>query len=109
MLLILCPYCQMARPEIEFHNAGAAHIARAADPAAASDTEWAAFLYLRDNPRGTIAERWRHGHGCGRIFNALRDTVTDEILATYKAGEARPELPGRRDAPAGTQTGGNPA
>jgi sarcosine oxidase subunit delta len=38
------------------------------------------------------AERWRHVHGCGRFFNALRDTVSDRILVTYKAGEARPQL-----------------
>jgi sarcosine oxidase subunit delta len=39
------------------------------------------------------AERWRHVHGCGRFFNAMRDTVSDRFLVTYKAGEARPELP----------------
>ncbi len=94
MLLIHCPYCQMARPETEFRNAGAAHILRPADPAVASDAEWAEFLYLRDNPKGSIAERWRHVHGCGRFFNAIRNTVTDEFAVTYKAGEARPE-PGK--------------
>jgi len=36
------------------------------------------------------AERWRHVHGCGRFFNALRDTVSDRILATYKPGESAP-------------------
>ena len=34
MLLIDCPYCGMARPEIEFAYGGEAHIARAADPSA---------------------------------------------------------------------------
>ena len=28
--------------------------------------------------------------GCGRFFNAVRDTVSDKILMTYKAGESRP-------------------
>ncbi len=91
MLVIRCPYCDADRPEPEFRHAGAAHILRPADPASVSDEDWAAFLYLRDNPRGTVAERWRHVHGCGRFLNALRDTVTDRILATYRAGEARPE------------------
>jgi sarcosine oxidase subunit delta len=91
MLVIRCPYCEADRPEPEFRHAGAAHILRPADPAATSDAEWAAFLYHRDNPRGTVAERWRHVHGCGRFLNALRDTVSDRILATYRAGEARPE------------------
>jgi sarcosine oxidase, subunit delta len=70
MLLIDCPYCGMARP---------------------SDEEWTNFLYFRSNPKGVLAERWRHAHGCGRFFNCLRDTLSDRILATYKAGEPRPD------------------
>lgn len=93
MLLIRCPYCDETRPEVEFRHAGEAHIARAADPASLSDAHWAGFLYLRSNPRGWHAERWLHVHGCGRYFNALRHTVSDRIGATYKAGEARPEMP----------------
>lgn len=93
MLLIKCPYCDAARPEIEFRNSGEAHLIRPVDPAATSDAEWAAFLYLRDNPKGVIFERWRHMHGCGRFFNAIRDTVSDTFVMTYKAGEKRPEMP----------------
>jgi sarcosine oxidase subunit delta len=92
MLLIRCPYCEMDRPELEFRHAGQAHVPRPADPDAASDEAWAGFLYLRDNPKGVHAERWRHTHGCGRFFNALRHTVTDRLLATYKAGAPRPLL-----------------
>lgn len=83
----------MERPEIEFRHAGEAHVARAADPSQLSDQEWAEFLYFRSNAKGVHAERWRHVHGCGRFFNALRDTVSDRFLVTYKAGAARPELP----------------
>lgn len=90
MLLIRCPWCEMDRPEIEFRHAGAAHITRPGPPDRVSDEEWAAFLYLRDNPKGRVAERWRHIHGCGRFFNAVRDTVTDVFVVTYKAGEPRP-------------------
>ena len=90
MLLIGCPYCG-ARPEIEFAYGGEAHIARPADPAALNDADWAEFLYLRKNPKGVHAERWRHTHGCARFFNALRDTTTDQILATYKTGQPRPD------------------
>ena len=50
---------------------------------------------MRDNTRGVHAERWRHAHGCGRFFNALRDTTTDFFLATYKVGEPRPAVPAR--------------
>jgi sarcosine oxidase subunit delta len=91
MLLIPCPHCGL-RPELEFRYAGEAHIARPADPAAVDDRTFAAYLYLRSNPKGVHAERWRHIHGCGRFFNCLRDTVTDRILRTYEAGKPRPDL-----------------
>jgi sarcosine oxidase subunit delta len=90
MLLINCPYCG-ERPEPEFVYGGEAHIARPKDPEAQSPQEWVRYLYRRDNARGVHAERWRHTHGCGRFFNALRDTTTDHFLATYKAGEPRPQ------------------
>ena len=91
MLLIRCPFCAMERPESEFRHAGEAHIARPETPDAVDDSGWADFLYHRANPRGVVAERWRHVHGCGRFLNALRDTVSDRILATYRPGEPRPE------------------
>ncbi|HET6183350.1 MAG TPA: sarcosine oxidase subunit delta [Acetobacteraceae bacterium] len=90
MLLIRCPFCAMERPEIEFRYAGQAHIARPADPAAASDETWAAYLHWRDNPKGEHAERWWHLHGCGRFLNVVRDTATDRLIAVYKPGEPRP-------------------
>ena len=90
MLLIHCPYCDETLPEAEFAYAGEAHIARPADPMALSDEEWRDFLFIRTNARGPHYERWRHIHGCGRFFNACRDTVSDRFLMTYKAGEERP-------------------
>ena len=83
MLLIRCPYCEQDRPEVEFAYAGEAHLVRPPDPHAVSDAEWEAFLYHRANPRGSHGERWRHAHGCGRYFNAVRDTVSDHIATTY--------------------------
>lgn len=91
MLLIRCPFCAMERPECEFRHAGAAHVVRPAEPAAASNEDWASYLYLRDNPKGVTAERWHHLHGCGRFFNALRHTVSDRLLATYPPDAARPD------------------
>jgi len=93
MLLIPCPYCVMERPEIEFRHAGHAHVAR---NTGADDQGWAEVLYLRDNPKGVVAERWRHVAGCGRYFNCLRDTVSDAILMAYKAGEPMPDVAGRK-------------
>ena len=100
MLLIHCPYCEMVRPELEFRHGGEAHVVRPTDPAATTDAEWSAFLYLRKNPKGSHAERWRHIHGCGRFFNAVRNTVTDKIMVTYKAGAPKPDLAGHDAEPA---------
>lgn len=107
MLLITCPYCG-PRPELEFRNMGEAHVARPAAPDAPSDEDWAGFLYLRANSRGLLAERWRHVHGCSRFFNAVRHTVTDSFVTTYRVGDPRPDLaeiaagmakpPAKRDA-----------
>ena len=88
MLLIRCPYCKQERAEVEFAYAGEGHIERPANPSALSDAEWETFLFLRANPRGTHFERWYHVHGCARYFNAVRDTVSYEICATYAPGAA---------------------
>jgi sarcosine oxidase subunit delta len=89
MLLVPCPWCG-ARPENEFRYGGQAHVARPPDPSAVDDAAWAEYLFVRDNPKGRHAERWRHIHGCGRFFNAVRDTVTDRFTASYKPNEAPP-------------------
>ena len=92
MLLIRCPYCEQDRPELEFRNMGEAHIARPAFSEAITDDQWEGFLYTRSNTKGLIAERWRHIHGCARFFNAVRHTVTDKFVMTYKQGEPKPDL-----------------
>ncbi|MGT2464410.1 sarcosine oxidase subunit delta [Mesorhizobium atlanticum] len=95
MLLIRCPYCEEERPELGFRNAGEAHIARPTNIAAESDDDFEKFFFIRADPKGVIYERWRHIHGCARFFNAVRDTVTDKFVMTYKAGEPKPaKLPG---------------
>jgi heterotetrameric sarcosine oxidase delta subunit len=87
MLRIECPHCGL-RDEPEFSYGGEAHISR--PPAKCSAGEWSHYLFFRSNPQGEHAERWCHTHGCGQWFNVLRDTVTHEIKATYRMGEARP-------------------
>ncbi|MCB8838369.1 sarcosine oxidase subunit delta [Aurantimonas sp. VKM B-3413] len=99
MLLIRCPYCGN-RPETEFHCGGEAHIARPEVPAEMDDAAWAEFLYYRTNPKGRHAERWLHGHGCGRWFNAVRDTVSDRFETTYEMGAPRPSAPNGDSTPA---------
>lgn len=92
MLLIRCPYCEEDRPELEFRHAGEAHLVRPSAADDVSDEDFETFLYIRANPRGVTFERWRHIHGCGRFFNAVRDTVSDKFTVTYKAGGKKPEL-----------------
>ena len=87
MFYIYCPNCQEHREEEEFHAIGQAHIARAKDPEALSDEQWAEYLYFRKNPRGLHHEMWVHAIGCRKFFNITRDTVTYEIKETYKVGE----------------------
>jgi len=78
MLLIRCPHCG-PRPEIEFVYGGQAQITRPVG-AGVTDQQWTDFLYARTNSKGVHAERWRHVYGCGRFFNAQRDTTTDQFV-----------------------------
>ena len=87
MLLVYCPYCDELREEEEFSYGGEAHIKRPPEPEKLTDEEWGGYLYLRKNPRGLHHEMWYHNVGCRRYFCATRDTVTYEILETYKIDE----------------------
>lgn len=87
MLHIYCPYCGEHREESEFRPKGQAHILRPKDPDNCSDEVWADYLFFRDNPRGLHHEMWLHATGCRKYFNVTRDTVSYEILETYKMGE----------------------
>ena len=100
MLLIRCPYCEEERPELEFRNAGEAHVTRSGNLAAVSDEDFEAFFFIRSNPKGLAYERWRHIHGCARFFNAVRDTISDRFVTTYKAGEPKPAVKPARKAKA---------
>ncbi len=93
MLLIHCPYCG-PRPELEFSYARpGAHRASGRSLEPSTPTTGPSFSTCVTNTRGVHAERWRHVHGCARFFNALRDTTTDQFLATYRGGEPMPEPP----------------
>ena len=85
MLLIHCPHCG-ARDEAEFSCGGEAHIARPLAENKINDAKFADYLFYRHNPKGVFLERWRHAAGCRKWFNAVRDTVTDEIIEIYPMG-----------------------
>ncbi len=87
MLLIPCPWCG-PRDDSEFAYGGEADVARPADPATLSDEAWADYLFMRDNPEGTLRELWCHGQGCRRWFRVERHAVSHEITAVAALGDA---------------------
>ena len=55
-------------------------------PKDSSDDEWTDFIWLSNNTAGVVREWWCHV-ATAYWFIAERDTVTDEILATYPASD----------------------
>ena len=91
MLRIHCPWCG-PRDEPEFRWGGEVPAVRPAARGPVSDAAWAEYLFLRDNPKGLVRERWLHALGCRQWFLVVRDTVTHEIRATSRIGEPLPEI-----------------
>jgi sarcosine oxidase subunit delta len=89
MMIIDCPHCG-PRDEIEFRCGGQSHIQRPGLDA--SDATWAAYLHMRDNPKGWHFERWQHISGCRQWFNLARHTVSHEIAAVYAMTDSKPEI-----------------
>ncbi|MEM7711094.1 MAG: sarcosine oxidase subunit delta [Pseudomonadota bacterium] len=88
MLLLTCPNCGLAVEETELTPGGEAHLTRMGPDSAAEAFE--GYLFLRDNAKGVVFERWRHSHGCGKWFLAARHSVTMEVFGTYPAQTTEP-------------------
>ncbi|MEM7721206.1 MAG: sarcosine oxidase subunit delta [Pseudomonadota bacterium] len=88
MLILKCPYCGIDCDETELTPGHEAHLKRFGPDA--SDDDFEAYLFLRDNKKGVHFERWRHAYGCGKWFLAARDTATLEVFGTYKAQTSEP-------------------
>ena len=67
-------------------------LVRPGPPDAVSEEAWAEYLFMRDNPKGLVRERWLHALGCRRWLVVVRSTVTHEIHATAKIGAPLPEV-----------------
>ena len=95
MLLITCPVCGQEADETEFHPGGEAHLVRpaTANPADVSPDAMHDYLYVRKNPRGVAAELWLCERGCGKWFNAKRDTVSQTFTAFYPIDVPAPVKP----------------
>lgn len=70
MLLIHCPW-RGPRPEPEFVHGGELRPTPHTD---LGDEERGGHPGHRSNPHSPHARRWWHAHGCGSLFNAVRDT-----------------------------------
>jgi sarcosine oxidase subunit delta len=92
MLRISCPWCG-PRDEPEFRWGGEAPVVRPGPPETVSESKWAEYLFIRDNPKGFVRERWLHAAGCRQWFFAVRSTVTHEIRLTSRIGQPLPEIP----------------
>jgi sarcosine oxidase subunit delta len=89
MLQIPCPWCG-PRAESEFHCGGEGGSTRPLNTEPLSDEQWGDYVFMRRNSKGVHHEQWHHSSGCGRWFNALRDTVSYRIHATWRFGEPMP-------------------
>ena len=84
MKLIHCPL-NGPRNAQEFICAG--EVRAMPDPSGCSDAEWADYVFLENNTAGVVREWWCHVP-TAFWFIGERNTVTDEMLRTYPAGEA---------------------
>jgi heterotetrameric sarcosine oxidase delta subunit len=92
MLLITCPWCG-ERQHTEFNYGGDATVMR--PDSDDSDSQWLAYIYLRDNPRGLHTEYWHHVQGCRRWLRVVRNTLTHDIDRVDDAGTFEREPPCR--------------
>jgi sarcosine oxidase subunit delta len=89
MLQIDCPWCGK-RAESEFSYGGEGGIVRPPASESVSDEQWGDYVFMRANHKGMHHEQWRHSQGCGRWFNAARDTVSYRFVGVWKIGETPP-------------------
>ena len=83
MKIMTCPI-NGPRPVSEFAYAG--ELREMPDPAAASDAEWAAYVFNKNGVPGIKREWWCHTPS-GVWFIAERDTAADLVLRTYLFGQ----------------------
>jgi sarcosine oxidase, subunit delta len=83
MKIVNCPL-NGPRNAQEFVCAG--EVRAMPDPIRCSDREWADYTFLENNTAGVVKEWWCHVPS-SYWFIAERNTVTDEIIRTYPAGE----------------------
>ena len=86
----------------------ARRISRGRRPGALSDEDWADFLYLRTNPKGVHAERWRHIHRLRPLLQLPARHGQRQDRRHLQDGRAAPDVR-RCDGPAMSQPFRTPA
>jgi methylglutamate dehydrogenase subunit B len=79
---IPCPFCG-DRDSQEFVYRGDASLARPK-----SEDGFFDYVYLRDNPAGSMSEHWYHAQGCRNWIVVTRDTRTHDIYGAVLAAAA---------------------
>jgi heterotetrameric sarcosine oxidase delta subunit len=80
--LLSCPHCG-PREATEFVAGG--EVVERPTERPASRHALGAYLYFRANTAGPQREWWFHAAGCGRWFEATRDTITGAVRETAPA------------------------
>jgi sarcosine oxidase subunit delta len=83
-MLIPCPVCGL-RDHEEFTYGGDATVVRP-NISDGDQSHWAAYVYDRENPRGTHQEYWHHNHGCRSFLIVTRDTQTHDVSGARLVG-----------------------
>jgi sarcosine oxidase subunit delta len=83
--LIRCPNCG-ERSAYEFRFGGEDLTRPTAD---VPESEWMAYRYIRKNLNGIQTEWWFHRSGCKEWLQAVRNTISNEVIETFLPGEKR--------------------
>jgi heterotetrameric sarcosine oxidase delta subunit len=80
--LIPCPHCGK-RSVYEFRFGGEV---KQRPAAGSSDEVWLDYTYTNVNAAGVQREWWYHRAGCREWLQAVRNTVTNEVIETLIPG-----------------------
>ena len=79
-------HCPLNGPRNASEFAWGGEVKDMPDPGRCSDADWAEYVFIENNTAGVIREWWCHVP-TSFWFIAERNTVTDEIIRTYPAGD----------------------
>jgi sarcosine oxidase subunit delta len=83
--LVRCPNCG-DRSVYEFRFGGEVKQRPALD---APETDWFEYRFLRTNESGVQTEWWFHRSGCKQWLQAVRNTVSNEVLESWLPSRER--------------------